>query len=165
MEQLQEKIAQLNEIYLPLEMKAYQMAQGLYHRIFSPQMIYYNGHRITDKTGERVSCYFPLPVVNVPRYCEVVIHLDHVEVQSKLSRTKLLENSFEKLADYRFEVYGDEDHYRQFYGADMTIMQMKETVRQSDESQLCFFFSLDFDIDGDYIYEFVKLLRRQGFHD
>ncbi len=162
---LQEKMELLNEIYAPMQRKAHQMAFGLHHRIFSPQLVYGDDYRMMDETGHESFCYFPLPVVVVPGYCEVVVHLDHVAVQSKLSRAKLLECSFEKLASYDFKVYGDDDYYRQFYGANMTIQQMKEAIRQSEERQLRFFFRLDFEINGERIYEFVKLLRRQGFHD
>ena len=41
---------------------------------------------------------------------------------------------------------------------------LKENIRACQEREIGFSFSFPFDVDGQKIYEFVKLLRREGFY-
>lgn len=84
-------------------------------------------------------------------------------VSAKLRRTDALERSYDKLVQYEFEVYGVEDYCNGFYHPGMAISEMKDNVRNSDEKEIGFSFRFDFDVDGSTMYEFVNLLRREGF--
>ena len=77
---------QLSEIYHPLEMKSLQILLGLQHRIFEPQLAYYSGHHRKSANGVHRIDYFPLPVITIDGFCDVVIDLDCVVVNSKLRR-------------------------------------------------------------------------------
>lgn len=155
---------QLNAIYEPLEMKACQLLYGLHHRIFDPKLSYYSGHYRRAANGEYTRDSFPIPVVEVPGFCDVEINLDSVTVTAKLRRDEALVHSYEKLLKYEFEAYGVREYTHDFYTAGMTIEQLKENIRRSKEKEIGFTFRLDFDIDGERIYEFAKLLRREGFY-
>lgn len=43
------------------------------------------------------------------------------------------------------------------------IGEFRDKMRKSQEKALGFSFLFDFDTDADFLYEFVKLLRREGF--
>lgn len=155
---------QLNQIYEPLEMKAAQLAFGLHHRIFDPQVRYYSGHYHRGTDGKNQREYFPIPVVEVPGYCDVEVNLDCVTVSTKLRRDAALVCTFDKFQQYEFEAFGVDDYLLDFYLPGMTIEKMKENIRSSDEKEIGFSFQFTHEIDGDTMYEFVKLLRRQGFY-
>ena len=98
---------QLSEIYHPLEMKSFQMLLGLQHRIFDPQLAYYSGHHRKSADGVHRVDYFPLPVITVDGFCDVVIDLDCVTVSSKLRRENALAFAYERLGAYEFEICGE----------------------------------------------------------
>lgn len=156
--------SQLNQIYKPLEMKAAQLASGLHHRIFDPQVRYYSGHYRRGVDGEYQRDSFPIPVVEVPGYCDVEVNLDCVTVSTKLRHEAALTNTFEEFQQYEFEAYGIDDYLMDFYLPGMIIEQMKENIRSSDEKEIGFSFRFSHEIDGNTMYEFVKLLRRLGFY-
>lgn len=160
----EQTIEQLNAVYGPLEQKAQQLLHGLHHRVFDTQLGWYNGHYRICADGKYRRDSFPLPVIEVKGYCDIEINLGCVIVTAKLKRTKALEYSYEKVNTFSFEAYGIKDYLLDFYTAGSTIRQMKDAIRQSDETEIGFNFRLDFDIDGDGIYEFAKLLRREGFY-
>lgn len=159
-----EVISELNQIYRRLEFKGIQILNGLHHRIFEPRLSYYSGHYRRQEDGSFAVDDFPIPVVEVKGYCDVEINLDSVTVSTKLHRADALAHTYEKLIRYKFEAYGVDDYLSDFYHPGMTIAELKENVRNSDEKEIGFSFQFDFGIDGDTMYEFVKLLRREGFY-
>lgn len=161
---MQDLIDELNQVYWRLEMKGAQMLNGLHHRIFEPKLGYYGGHYRRAEDGGFAMDRFPIPVVEVPGYCDVEIHLDRVVVSAKLRREDALNCSYEMLLPYQFEAYGVEGYLDDLYRPGMTIDELKENIQKSDEREIGFSFEFDFDIAGDAIYEFVKLLRREGFY-
>ena len=153
----------LSEVYYPLEMKSFQILLGLQHRIFDPQLAYYSGHHRKLADGVHRIDYFPLPVITVDGFCDVVIDLDCVTVNSKLRREIALAFAYEQLGAYEFEICGEDDDtiYHHHPHADTALI--REAVLKSSEKNFKLSFRFDFDVDGDTMYEFVKLLRRKGF--
>lgn len=162
--EVQQTARQLNAVYGPLEEKARQLLLGLLHRSFTPRMAYYAGHYRKDETGIYRQEAFPIPVVEVRGLCDVEINLDCVSVTTKLRRDDALTHDYGTLANYEFEAYGADSYTSDFYLPGMTIAALKENIRQSPEQEVGFTFRFDFDIDGNAIYEFAKLLRREGFY-
>lgn len=154
---------QLSEIYYPLEMKSFQILQGLQHRIFESQLAYYSGHYRKSADGTHRIDYFPLPIVTVDAFCDIVIDLDCVTVTSKLRREAALAHTYEQLGMWEFEICGEDDDIIYHHHPHADIAPVREAVLKSNEKNLRFSFWFDFDIDGDTMCEFVKLLRRKGF--
>ena len=46
----------------------------------------------------------------------------------------------------------------------MTMQQLLDNLQASEEREIAFSFRFDFDTNGETIYAFVKLLRREGFY-
>lgn len=157
-------IEQLDAVYIPLESKAHQLFKGLQHRIFETRLGWYSGHYRTWTDGKYHRDSFPILVIEVKGFCDVEINLDCVTVTAKLKRANALEYSYENIKGFSFEAYGVEDYLLDFYTAGSTVSQMKDAIRKSNETEICFSFRLNLDIDGDGIYKFVKLLRREGFY-
>ena len=155
---------ELNKMYYRLQMKCNELMYGLHHRIFETEWGWYNGHYYKNSSGEYERAEYPIPVITVNGFCDIEINLDHISLTSKRCRAETLNYAFEKFSGIPFEVFSienylDEDYYT--HGTDITVFRNK--IRKSQEKELGFSFLFDFDVGGDRIYEFVKLLRREGF--
>ncbi|MBP3701903.1 MAG: hypothetical protein J6I64_08430 [Lachnospiraceae bacterium] len=94
----------------------------------------------------------------------IEIQFNTISVSTKMKREAVLAYSFDKFSGYRFEAYGVEDYLVDFYHEGQTIQELKEHICASDEAEIGFSFVFSFDVEGTQIFEFVKLLRREGFY-
>lgn len=159
-----EFLNQLQKEYKRLELKYYQLWRGLDHRIFDLDGGWFNGEFERSEDGLWVSQSYPIPVISVKGYCDVEIGFDKITVSTKRKRTDALTRFYAKLRIYDFEVFGSNDCHEVFYCPGMTDEQMKARLRESNEQEIRFRFILPWDTDQEQIYEFVKLLRREGFY-
>ena len=154
----------LNQVYYRLELKQAELTHALFHRIFELESGFYNGHYRKQEDGSFHMDYYPIPVISVKKYCDIEIGLDSISISSKLKRNAALSYDYSKLHAYRFDVYGVEDYLADYYHEGMTVQQLLDNLRASEEREIAFSFRFDFDTDGETIYAFVKLLRREGFY-
>ena len=154
----------LNTAYYRLEMKQAEIVHALFHKIFELEFGWYNGHYQKDDNGNYFRESYPIPVIGVKGFCDIEIQFDKISVSTKLKRNMALAYSFEKFAEYEFEAYGIENYLTDFYHTGQTVRAMKENIRACDEKEIGFSFVFSFDIEGNQIFEFVKLLRREGFY-
>ncbi len=154
---------EMNKVYFQLEQKRAQVIHALTHRVFTLESGWYNGHYEKDKNGEYRMNHYPIPVVTVKGFCDIEIGFDSLTISTKLSRQTALEYSFEKVSRFPFEAYGVEDYLTDYKTDGVTIEQMRENIKESREKGIGFSVSLPPDLSEDELYEFVKLLRREGF--
>ena len=154
----------LNQIYRNLELKCMELVSVLQHRIFKIKTGFYNGNYHRGEEGAYTMDYYPIPVIEVRGYCDVEIELDHIAISTKLRKETALDYSFEKVKKYPFEAYGVEDYLADYYHPGQPVEALKENIRKSDEREIGFSFYFDFDVEKEKIFEFVKLLRREGFY-
>ncbi len=160
-----EFLNELNTFYHLLELKKAEIEVALYHRIFELESDWYSGHyHKGDEEGQWIRESYPIPVISVKGYCDVEIQFDKVSISTKLKRQNALAYSFEKFAGYEFEAYGVDDYLTDFYHPGQSIQEMKDNIRASEEKEIGFSFVFPFDVDGKIVFEFVKLLRREGFY-
>ncbi len=158
-----ELLNEMNAAYCRLETKKAEIVHALLHKIFELESGWYNGHYHRNEEGEWSREFYPIPVISVNGLCDIEIQFDKVSVSTKLKRDAALGYSFEKFVQYEFEAYGVEDYLADFYHEGQTVNEMKENIRISGETDIGFSFVFPFDIDGKQIFEFVKLIRREGF--
>ncbi len=156
---------EINAAYYRLETKQAEIVRALPRRIFEPVSGWYNGHYHRNSAMDWVRESFPIPVVSVNGLCDIEIQFDQISVSTKLKRDAALAYSFEKFAGYEFEAYGVEDYLADFYHAGQPAQKMKESIRASGETEIGFSFAFPFEAEGKQIFEFVTLLRREGFYD
>ena len=159
-----EFLTEINAAYYRLEMKQAEIVHALFHRIFEIKSGWYNGHYHKSNDGEWCRESYPIPVVSVNSFCDIEIQFDKIYVSTKLKRDVVLAYSFEKMADYQFEAYGVEDYLADYYHEGQTIQELKDTISCCNEDEIGFSFAFPFETDGKQIFEFVKLLRREGFY-
>lgn len=154
----------LNKIYYPLHMKAAEILSRFCRHIFEPELGWYNGHYSKDENGQYQPDYFPIPVISVKGYCDIEIGFEQITVSAKLKRGEALSYSFDDVRDIPFEAYGVEDYLADYYNSDMTIEQLHENIKNSDEKEIGFSFVFDYNVDKDTLFDFAELLRREGFY-
>lgn len=155
---------ELNEMYNRLHVRCMQLMHGLTHRVFENEWAWYGGHYFKNAEGEYELAEYPIPVISVKGFCDVEIGLDQVSVSTKRRRLDTLEYSFEKFKDIPFECFSIENFLDEdYYNPSIPMAEFREKMRKSQEKALGFSFLFDFDVDADFLYEFVKLLRREGF--
>ncbi|MDE6748304.1 MAG: hypothetical protein K2K21_04470 [Lachnospiraceae bacterium] len=159
-----EWLNEINTAYYRLEMKNAEIIHALFNRIFELEFGWFNGHYHKNDAGEWHRESYPIPVISVKGFCDIEIQFDKITVSTKLKREAALSYSFEKFSEYEFEVYGVEDYLADFYHDGQMIQEMKENISACDEAEIGFSFAFPFDVEGKQIFEFVKLLRREGFY-
>ena len=132
-----EFLTEINAAYHQLEMKQTEIVHALFHRIFEIKSGWYNGHYHKSNDGEWCRESYPIPVVSVNSFCDIEI---------------------------QFEAYGVEDYLADYYHQGQTIQELKDAISCCNEDEIGFSFTFPFEIDGKQIFEFIKLLRREGFY-
>ena len=145
-------------------MKQAEIVHALFHRIFELESGWYNGYYHKDDNGNQIRETYPIPVIGVKGFCDIEIQFDKISISTKLKRNTALAYSFEKFVGYQFEAYGVTDYLSDFYHTGQTIQEMKDCICACDEKEIGFSFIFPFGIEGKQIFEFVKLLRREGFY-
>lgn len=159
-----ELLNEINAAYYRLEMKQAEIIHALFHKIFKVESGWYNGHYHKSDVGDWNRESYPIPVVSVKGICDIELQFDKITLSTKLKRDVALNYSFKKFSGYEFEIYGVEDYLADFYHKGQTVKEMRENIRVSKESEIGFSFVFPFEIEEKQIFEFVKLLRREGFY-
>lgn len=149
----------LNAIYRPLEEKRAEVQDALRLLGLPVASAYYNGHYQKDKDGDYVRNDYPIPVVEVTGLCDIEIEPDFLFVSAKRTRESALSYDFTRLQSYSYEVYGVQD-----YLTDYAREDVKESIRNSAETEIGFSFSFPFTTDGETLYRFASFLREEGFY-
>lgn len=159
-----ELLSELNAAYYTLEMKQAEIVRAFFHSIFELESGWYNGHYHKDDHGNWLRESYPIPVIGVKGLCDIEIQFDQISVSAKLKRDTALAYSFEEFSGCEFEAYGVEDYLADFYHAGQTIQTMKDNICACEEKEIGFSFVFPFDVEGKRLFEFIKLLRREGFY-
>lgn len=154
----------LNEVYAGLETKRNEIICALTHRIFELESGWYNGHYQKNSDGNWVRDAYPIPVISVKGLCDIEIQFDRISISTKRNRDDALAYSYGKLMEYEFDVYGVEDYLGDYYHPGQTLEELKDNIKASDEAEIGFSFTFPFAVKGKHLFEFAKLLRREGFY-
>lgn len=164
MEITQQERALLDRVYHALWAKCLQLTQSLRHGDFAVEAGFYNGHYHQTPEGEWQAEDYPIPVIAVKGLCDIEINLDGLSVTAKKRRGDALDYTFERFREYSFEAFGVEGYLDTFYRAGMTLEEMKATIAGCKETEIGFSFAFPWDVDGEALFEFVQLLRREEFY-
>lgn len=160
----QDLLNEMNAAYRRLEQKCGELVCVLNHRVFAVESGWYNGHYQKNADGKWARDAYPIPVIAVKGLCDIEIQFDRISVSTKLKRDVALAYSFDKLTEYEFEAYGVEDYLSDYYHPGQTVQELKDNIKASDEAEIGFSFTFPFEVDGKQIFEFMKMLRREGFY-
>lgn len=158
-------IKELNEFYFQLQMRCNVLMLGLQHSTLETQGGGYNGHYYKNSEGMYERAEYPIPVITVKGLCDIEVNLDSVSVTAKRNRLNTLDYSFSRFSGVPFEVFSIEQYLDEdYYAPGMSMETFRENMRKSQEKELEFSFQFDREVDRDKMYEFVRLLREEGFY-
>lgn len=159
------KLSEINEIYHELELKHMDLMNALSHRTFECSGAWVSGcldeNDNEDGASRELSCPFPLIIVH--GVCGVETHFDEIIVISKLQRDEALVRTYNKFKKYSFDVRSAEEHCIKLYDKEDPLEYLKVALDDSEDEEFEFHFRFPFDTDSKTIFEFAKLLRREGF--
>lgn len=156
-------LSEINEIYQELESKSLDLMSELLHRTFECYGAWFSGCLDEDEYDLSGVLSCPFPVISVRDVCSVQIHFDEIVVLSKLQRHAALAKKYNKFKKYPFDVREGGINCAKLYSMDESPDCLMEALEDSEEEEFEFHFRLPFDTDQKTIFEFVKLLRREGF--
>ncbi len=155
---------EINSAYAQLEAMMLAVYGALRHRMFELECGWYNGHYSQGEGGGWVRQAYPIPVVSVKGLCDIEISFSGMTLTTKLSRARALEYSFDKLAGFDFEAYGVEDYLCTLRSEGESLEAFIRNLERTDEQEIFISFTIPKDMTGDGIYDFAKLLKREGFY-
>lgn len=157
-------LSEMNVIYARLEEKQAELMRSLSHEIFEIESGWYNGHYQKIEAGEWRRDSYPIPVISVKGVCDIEIQFDRITVSAKLRKDTALTYEFDKISEYEFEAFGVEDYLTDFYHKGQTLLDLKTNIRHCNETEIGFSFIFPSISTGKTLFEFVKLLRQEGFY-
>ncbi len=159
-----EAINKVNELYRELELKKAKIVSAIFRGAFEIDSGWYSGHYRKDENGKLVIDAYPIPVVSVKGLCDIEVSFDGVSLTTKLKREDALSYSYDKIMGREFEAFGTEDYLNSFYEEGKTIEELKSNVSKSEEKEISFAFKIPEETGKDELYEFLKLLKKEGFY-
>lgn len=155
---------EINAAYSQLETRMIAVYGSLYHRMFELECGWYNGHYSLGEDGEWNRDSYPIPVVSVKGLCDVEVSFTGITLTTKMRRTQAIEYSFVKFANYDFEAYGVADYLNNYRSKGESIEEFKKNLKGTKEREIFITFTIPEDMIGDKLYNFAKLLKREGFY-
>ncbi len=155
---------EINTAYSQLETRMIAVYGSLYHRMFELECGWYNGHYSLGEDGEWNRDSYPIPVVSVKGLCDVEVSFTGITLTTKMRRTQAIEYSFVKFANYDFEAYGVADYLNNYRSKGESIEEFKKNLKGTKEREIFITFTIPEDMIGDKLYNFAKLLKREGFY-
>ena len=123
----------LNEIYLSLQEDKTIIAEYLDLNDIFYTTGYYAFHSFKEENEFYVEQY-PIPVFTINNILDIGIDIDKIFFEFKFSKEKALEFDFSVFNEYKFEVYGVEDFYEDFYFDD--IEEIHDNIANSNELEV-----------------------------
>lgn len=154
-------IKELNEFYQQLEFNAIRILHSLFDT-FDVSMAYFNGHYSKNENEEIEYQYYPIPVIEVKKLCDIEIEPQQISISTKLKRKEALSFDYSCLKDFTYEVYGVEDYLMDFKASSIEEMIIK--IKQSDEEEIGFSFIFESNVDEKKVFNFIKFLRQKKFY-
>lgn len=153
------RIEQLNNILQPLHRKFKELKLILKDYDFNYYNAgWYNMHSI-KYNDDFIEEYFPIPVISVEGVGDIGINLDHIFIETRISKEKVELLQLDYFTDYNIEIYGVEDYLMDYYHPNIEKEIYKEKLYKSSEKEFHFTINLLWDMDLDEIINFIFKLK------
>ncbi|SCG83686.1 hypothetical protein DW1_2120 [Proteiniborus sp. DW1] len=152
-------VEELNNIYEPLHRQFKELKQILEKQGFSYfNAGWFNMHSI-KYDDNFINEYFPIPVLSVKGVGDIGLNLDHIFIETTISKEKALNLQLDKFNDYNIEIYGVSDYFIDYYQPNLGIEVYKEKIHKSDEKEFHFTIYLPQGISMEKIISVISKLR------
>lgn len=152
-------IEELNNIYEPLHRQFKELKRILEKYDFSYSSAgWFNMHSI-KYNDEFIIEYFPIPVLSIKGVGDIGLNLDHIFIETTISKEKALNLQLDKFNDYNIEIYGVSDYLIDYFESNLETEVYKEKIHESNENEFHFTIYLPQGITMDKIIDVIFKLR------
>jgi hypothetical protein len=149
-------VDKLNEIYESLYHRAMTIYNLMKLKGISVEWGWYAFHE-SKINHEYVTNFYPIPFITVKGICNIVIELNSISIESKISREAF---SFDfGIIPFKFEVYGIEDYLNDFHNDKTDIKNIHNRILDSNENEVGITFLFGLDVIPEVILEAVEFCK------
>ena len=152
----------LNRIYEPLHLRVQALGKQLAIAGYTAKWSWYNLHA-TRRGDEYKVELFPIPVITVGKWCDVILELDSICVDAHLSNEQARTLRWNRVI-WPFELYGVEDYTKDLYRPGMSKDGLPERIQRYG-GEIGVAFSMPGDCGNDEILAIVNECREWDTHN
>lgn len=151
----------LNRVYEPLFRRVQSIGKRLAIEGYTAKWSWYNLH--ASRRGDEYKVeYFPIPVINVGEWCDVIIELESVCVDAHFSNEQARALRWSRII-WPFELYGVENYTEDLYVPGMPRGELPERIAKYG-GEIGVAFSMPWDCEDGEIVKIVNACREWGAH-
>lgn len=156
----------LNGFFAPLNARVRELVRPFckFNNGFDYEIIAFSKNYTKLANGRYYVNSYPLPAILVYGFCTIVINQDEIVINSKMKSEIALKFDLTRLNNYDFEIYNPYDRNDIIFKKGMTKETYKRKMIIYDDNDIAFEFHFDYETDENQIYNFIKLLRRNGLY-
>lgn len=124
----------LNETYITLHNER-QLVMSILDDSFLNYILGYYPYHSFKENNEFFIEYYPIPVLTVEHTLDIGIDINQIFFEFKLTKEDAINFNYHELSEFRFEVYGVEDFYHDFY-LENDIDSIITNIENSDEQEV-----------------------------
>lgn len=152
----------LNSIYEPLFQRVQILGRKMAIAGYTAKWSWYNLHA-TWRGDEYKVELFPIPVIAVGGWCDVILELDSICVDAHLTNEQARALRWNRVI-WPFEIYGVENHTEDLYRPGMSRDEMLKRIAQYG-GEVGVAFSMPWDSGDDEIMQIVGACREWNTHN
>lgn len=152
----------LNAVYEPMFQRVQLLGRKIAVAGYNAKWSWYNLH--ASRRGEKYLVeFFPIPVISVGTWCDVILELDSICVDAHLTNEQARNFRWNRVP-WPFEVYGLEDYTEDLYSAGMSRDGLKERIARYGK-EIGIAFSMPPDSQDEEILNIVNACREWNTHN
>lgn len=152
----------LNALYKKLYMQAESFMFGLNDRFYKSEIKLLMGSLMHYENEEYDEIFYPIPVVQVGRLCDVEFWLDKIIITARITLRDLKMFDLSKLQNYEYEFYGCREYPYLFYKkADTNFKEKLDELYKLYEKEIGIQIYFSQEESKDIIIKCVDFLRKQ----
>ena len=152
----------LNRVYEPLYQRVQRLGRQLAITGYTARWSWYNLH--ASRRGDEYKVeFFPIPVISVGTWCDVILELDSICVDAHLTNEQAQTFRWKRIP-WPFEIYGVENYTEDIYSPGMSKDELPERIARYG-GEIGVAFSMPGDCGDDEILQIVDACREWNTHN
>ena len=150
---------QLNDIFQPLHERSAIVRKLLSSSGYAIASGWYNNHSISIDSRMRTE-YYAIPVVSVREICDIGFDVDHIFIESYISKSEIELIDFEMLlTQYCFEIYDAEEFMNDICTSNDSVNEILSAIRRSEVKSFCINIIVKQTVGDNHIMNLVALMK------
>ena len=151
----------LNRVYEPLHQRVQRLGRQLAITGYTARWSWYNLH--ASRRGDEYKVeFFPIPVISVGQWCDVILELDSICVDAHLTNEQARTFRWKRIP-WPFEIYGVENYTEDLYVPGMSKDELPDRIARYG-GEIGVAFSMPADCGDDEILSIVDACREWNTH-